>query len=968
MKYLICFSFLLFLAASHANAQFFQTGQDPSQIKWRQINTDKFQVIFPEEFDKEAQRLSFVLSEVYKYGAKSSNFNPRKISVVLHTRTVKSNGLVAWAPKRIELFTTPHQQIYSQDWLEQLAIHEFRHVVQMDKIQRELPFILKLILGEQAAAIVVGAYLPFWFLEGDAVVTETALSQAGRGRMAAFSMEYRAQLAEKGKYSFDKAFLGSYKDFVPDHYKLGYWMIGKSREKYGEKIWSDVVQKIGSQPFSITPLNSILKKATGLNSKQLYNQIFDELKADWQKELNTQSTSNHSVISPVVKSYTDYLYPEFYKDSLIIAYRTSINDIGRFVLISPDKTEKVIYTPGTVFEESVSIKDQLIIWAERRADLRWSHADRSVILIYNIETKTKHEIAFKNKLFSPVISPDFKSFAAVEVDPENHFFLSVFDLESGELKERFKTRDNQYFFTPCWDAKGEMLYFVSLTKNGKYLGSYDLHSKQLQQITPTTFGNLKNPVFTNNQVIFSADFSGTDHMYSVNPDNNQIFKLYEAKFGVDYPSATNSKNQILFSNYSASGYQLSTINLNQNINRLEITDISLKSNQLAANLAVQENGIPDFSNSDSIRYKSEKYSKLNHLFNFHSWTPAYIDINSYEIRPGVSIFSQNKLGTAEARLGYDYNVTDRNGKYTAAFTYSGLFPVLEAEMNYGKGETNYYLIKNTTNQTNEIIKSDTTIQRYAWSELSADFDIRLPLNLSKGKYSSALFPEIKYTFSNVTNCSAAPKDFYSGNYHSMTYRLYFYHLLHQSSQNILPRWGQQFDIIFRHTPFVGNDLGSLSGIQSVLYFPGILKNDGFKVYQGYQKKIFSQNHNFSNFVRTPRGFQSFQNNRMYSFAADYQTPIAYPDLSIGKLIYLKRIKSSLFYDYARLSVPVMDNNGKIIQNHHQLSINSLGLELISDMHILRFFAPFEFGVRSIYLPDSSDFRFDFLLSINFNGF
>jgi len=143
MKNLICFSFLLFFVSNYANAQFFQTGQDPSQIHWRQINTEKFQVIYPEEFDKEAQRLSFVLSEVYKYGAKSLNFNPRKISVVLHTRTVKSNGLVAWAPKRIELFTTPHQQIYSQDWLEQLAIHEFRHVVQMDKIQSELPFILK---------------------------------------------------------------------------------------------------------------------------------------------------------------------------------------------------------------------------------------------------------------------------------------------------------------------------------------------------------------------------------------------------------------------------------------------------------------------------------------------------------------------------------------------------------------------------------------------------------------------------------------------------------------------------------------------------------------------------------------------------------------------------------------------------------------------------------------------------------
>ncbi|MDP2891366.1 MAG: hypothetical protein Q8P34_20670, partial [Bacteroidota bacterium] len=507
MKYIFSFALLFFIVASTANAQYFQTGQDPSQIRWRQINTDKFQIIYPEEFDKEAQRLTFVLSKVYEYGSKTMNFDPRKISVVLHTRTVKSNGLVAWAPKRIELFTTPHQQIYAQDWLEQLALHEFRHVVQLDKIQSELPFLLKFILGEQAAAIVTGAYLPFWFLEGDAVATETALSNTGRGRMAAFSMEYRAQLAEKGKYSFDKAFLGSYKDFVPDHYKLGYWMVGKSREKFGAQIWSDVVHKVGNQPFSITPLNSILKRKTGMNSKQMYNQIFDDLKTDWQNDFNLQSTSSSSVVSPTVKNHTDYLYPEFYKDSFIVAYRTSIDDIGRFVLISPDRSEKIIYTPGSVFEESVSVKEQLIIWAERRADIRWSHADRSVILVYNIETKVRQEIFSENKLFSPVISPDLKSFAAVEVDPENHFFLSVFDINSGKLLERYKTNDNQYFFTPCWDEKGEKLYVVSLSSKGKYLASYDLQSKHFQQITPVTFGNLKNPVFTNDQIIFSADFS-----------------------------------------------------------------------------------------------------------------------------------------------------------------------------------------------------------------------------------------------------------------------------------------------------------------------------------------------------------------------------------------------------------------------------------------------------------------------------
>ncbi len=959
---------LLIICTFSANAQYFQTGQDPSLIRWKQINTYNFQVIYPEEFEKQAQRISFVLEKVYEYGTKSLNFQPRKVSVILHTRTVNSNGLLAWAPKRIELFTTPHQQIYAQDWTEELALHEFRHLVQMDKIQSELPFLVKAILGEQATAIVVGAYLPFWFLEGDAVVTETALAKTGRGRMASFSMDYRAQLIEKGKYSFDKAYFGSFKDYVTDHYKLGYWMVGKSREEFGADIWSKAVQRIGEHPFSLSPLNTSIKKSTGQTTKELYSGIFDRLTEKWKQNLSIRKTDSLSIVSSARKYYTQYLYPEIYKDSILFAYRNSIDDISRFVLIYPDKTEKVIFTPGTIFEESVSMRDNLIIWAERRADLRWTHSDRSVIQVYNIENKAIHEIRNKNKLFSPVISPDLVSFAAVEVDPENNFYLSVFDLETGDLKFQFKTVDNQYFFTPCWDEKGEKLYVVCLSSKGKYLASINISTMVIKPLTAITYANLKNPVFNKGQLIFSADFSGIDDLYSLNTENEKIVQVASVPFGADYPAISKSGDHLFFSNYTSDGYQLATLKLQKNGDQNEISNIQLKYDSLAENLANQEKGIPDFSNTDSVRYATKKYSKLGHLFNFHSWAPAYIDINSYNIRPGFSLLSQNKLGTAETRLGYDYNIADRTGSYKLTFNYYGLFPEINTELSVGNVASNYYQINDSINQNNEVFFSDTTIQRYTWKEVTADIDVRLPLNLSKGKYSRAFYPEVKYSFSQVIQKKSTPKDFYSGNYHAMTYRLYFYNLLHQSKQNIMPKYGQVFDIIYRHTPFIGNDLGTLFGIQSIFYFPGISKNSGLRIFQGYQEKTFTQSYSFSNFIPFPRGFQSFQNNKMYLSTVDYKFPLIYPDLSIGKLAYIKRVKTSLFYDYAWLSIPARDKNGVIYPNYHQMNMKSLGLELTSDLHVLRFFAPIEIGFRTIYRPDFQDFQFNLLLSIDFNGF
>ncbi|HSO88400.1 MAG TPA: hypothetical protein VLQ91_17740, partial [Draconibacterium sp.] len=212
--------FLLFIFIGLLNsseAQYFQTGQDPASLKWRQINTENFQIIYPDYYEGQSQKLASIMEIVYKKGGQTLKYQPKKISIILHTQTVKSNGLVAWAPKRAEFYTIPHQGIYAQNWIEQLAIHEFRHVVQIDKVNSELPKIIKILLGEQGTALVFGTYLPWWFIEGDAVVSETALSNSGRGRFPSFLMEHKALAVEKGIYKYDKAYNGSYKNYVPDH-------------------------------------------------------------------------------------------------------------------------------------------------------------------------------------------------------------------------------------------------------------------------------------------------------------------------------------------------------------------------------------------------------------------------------------------------------------------------------------------------------------------------------------------------------------------------------------------------------------------------------------------------------------------------------------------------------------------------------------------------------------------------------
>ncbi|NJM16755.1 MAG: hypothetical protein HC896_16525, partial [Bacteroidales bacterium] len=139
--------------------------------------------------------------------------------------TVLSNGFSALAPWRIELYSCPPPDNIPQDWQRHLLVHELRHSVQLNHLNQGLTRVNRFLFGEAGWGI-SAAGLPLWYLEGDAVYTETNLLGTGRGSTASFLKGFKAiTLEPPGPYTYQKAYFGSFKDFVPDHYQLGYYMV-----------------------------------------------------------------------------------------------------------------------------------------------------------------------------------------------------------------------------------------------------------------------------------------------------------------------------------------------------------------------------------------------------------------------------------------------------------------------------------------------------------------------------------------------------------------------------------------------------------------------------------------------------------------------------------------------------------------------------------------------------------------------
>lgn len=942
IKHLLLLFFCFQIGLSYS--QLYVSGQDPASIKWNQINTENFQIIFPEGFEKQAQYFANVLDQTYELATKSLSASPRKISVLIHNRSVISNGITAWAPRRIDIYATPPQDTYAENWLKQLAIHEFRHVVQMERINTGLTKVLGIILGEQAAGAVTGAYLPSWFLEGDAVATETALGQSGRGRLPSFEMPLKAQLLEKGIYSYEKAVHGSYQDYTPSAYKLGYQMVAYGRSKYGTKLWDNTLESVARNPLFITPFSAGIKKTTSLSKREFYKQSLEFIEEKWSTINKGINTTDYHPVTKIPQHFTNYLNPVFLSESYTIAEKTSMDDVRKIVRIDKSGNEQVLLTPGPSYSESLSLGGNLLCWSEIEPDHRWSNRNYSVIKLFNIETQVLANWTNKSRYFSPQINQDGTKIATVEVSHDNKYHLVVLDVLNGKEIYRYEPRDGAFLMHPVWSADGNEIVMTVLNEKGKNIRILDVENGATDDILAFSFTEISRPRLIGSRVFFTGAYSGIDNLYAFDRGSKEIKQITSVKYGVGNYLINPQKNEIIFSNYTVNGFELALQALNQQ-HEISLSDIQINRFSFVEDLVAQEHGIVEVDKEKMKIYEVKKYFKASGLFNFHSWTPLSIDMNTYETKPGIMFMSQNLLSTAITTLGYEWDMDERVGKYYANFTYRGWYPVIDLNVEYGQ-QRDVYRYRDTLDQLQEI--------RFTFHEFETSIGISQPLNFSKNKFVSRLTPFARFSHNYRKVDKDYPLEFAEPSNQNLEYGVSVYHYLRSSLRDLYPKWGIVGIMKFIHTPFTSLKKSNMFTLESTVYIPGFMKHHGFKFYAAMQLRKVGD-YTPSNVVSFLRGMSNPGLHNLFRFSADYKFPLFYPDWDLNSLMYLKRVTMGLFYDYGYGKAP-----------DFRKQYYSLGTEVQAQMHILSFIAPVNIGFRAVYVPDLNDYVFDVFLNIDFS--
>ena len=910
---------ILFFLFTPIHAQYYDTGEDPASIRWLQIKTGKFRVIYPESYGNEGIKFANALEESYR---KLSFFYPDikvRIPVVIHNYTINSNGYVAWAPRRMEIHPTPEQNTIPIDNIEQLTLHEMVHVMQMSALNKGFSKLMGVPFGEQYYGA-LAVYIPMWFMEGDAVFLETLLSESGRGRSLDFLKQLKAIPVEKGKlYSYDKMIHGSFRDYTPDEYRYGFHMVDWVNARYSHDVWNKALDYTAKYPFSAVPFNLGLMRTSSLTKSRIFRQTFNFLGEQWKSEDSeiAAESYNYEVVSPPKgKEYINYFSPVMTGSDNIVAIKVTMNNPPEFVLLDISSgNEKRVHIPGEMYPYFLSGSAGKIVWVESRPDPRWTNRSYSVIKLMNINEGTIVQMSHRSRYMAAGLSADGRYICAVENTPSNENSVVIIDAFNGEILDRIEIPGNVYPQRPQWSASGEEITLISLSPEGEGILCLKVKEKSWRTLKNPGRDDIQTSYLRNDSLFFISSASANNELWLISPGGTES-RLTCSRFGLN--DLCFSGNYLFSSCYTASGNEICRIEINDIKNRF--------SNKPDRKTFLSE--VPDSvrkklsETSPEVNYTPVPYRKAIHPFRFHSWMPFYADLEEFqsdpsEVRPGFTILSQNDLSTLISSVGYEYS-GGKNFLHTR-FTWKGWLPVIESEIDYG-GMSEVYKLGSNAGEPSDVSPA-----------LRFNNSISLPLAFRHGNFSTYLKGSVSSNYIN-RYIYLKEKNAYDYGQTELTTRVYLSHYSQSGIRRIYPKWALIMDYLYTYFPFDKSIYGTMSTLRTALYIPGLLRNHGLRLryesdYQRPEKLILYNRANF------PRGYDNIISEDLKLVSADYVMPLAYPDLNIPAFLYVKRIRGGLFYDYAKGKDNTYLESNTFVKGLD--TFKSFGTELLADFFVLR---------------------------------
>ena len=860
--------------------------QNAPGVRWRQIETPHYRLVFPAELEADAQRVANTLERGYAPTSQSLGRAPRRISVILANQAATSNAYVALGPRRSVWLGTPPQEsglLGTGEWYTLLAAHETRHVAQQDRVNTGFVRVASTLFGDVWQAAASYFSVPLWWWEGDAVGTETALTRAGRGRLPEFDMEIRTIVLSGGRFDYYRAYQRSYRDWHPNHYPLGYLLTTHVKREHGPDAWERVVRRTARTAFLPGAFSRALDRETGRSASETYDATVADLRSRWQRQLDAVTLTEARALSRRRKrAWTNLRYPQYAADGAVIAERWGLDDRYTLVRIDPDGGETDL---GVALRDGgpVSVAGSVVAWAEVWPDPRWGQRDYSVIRLYDMRTRRARTLTRRSKLFGPALSPDARRVASVEFTADRRCAVVVLDAATGVELRRVPSPDNEFIAGLSWSPHGDELVMTRQGTRGKALSLLRLATGAFRDVLPHGSENVARPVRAGRHVFYGSNVSGIDNVYAVDVETGRRHQVTSRRYGAFYPAVSPDGTRLAFSDYTPGGFDAVEAAIDT-ARWTPIERVADGSVRYYAPLVAQEGGggaVYDSVPAD--RRAVADYAAARRLLAVHSW---YALGQPDGRTAALGVTSSNELNTAAAQLGYEYDRNERTNAATAAVSYGGWYPILELGGRYGDRSAVYAADRGTGADV-----------RHRWRESTVRGGVRVPLDFGRGAYSQLASFGVHAAAVRVAGATGGPQFGVGGGvFAPVTYEA----ALARATgwiRNVRPAWGQQLRLRYSHTPLGGDYAGSLLSAQGALLVPGLARNHSARAALAHETQGVG-GYRYASEIRFPRGYTARFEERLTAGSLSYALPLATPDWSLGSALYVRRLAANAFYDHA----------------------------------------------------------------------
>lgn len=955
--FIVCF---LVMGRANLYAQFLlPRNAIPIDAPMMVIETDTVKIIFRKKMEVKARRIAAMIHYMRRHRTKSMDEQKMgAIPIILRSETNQSNGFVTLGAFRSEFFTTspqePQRLTGSTPWIDMLAIHEYRHVQQFYSAKVGWTRIIAILSGELGWGSSLALSTPNWFLEGDAVVYETALTHSGRGRLPTFTADFRSVYKAGVRYSYDKAWLGTFRDRRTDFYTMGYMINMHGREEYGSSFWMDVFQKSTAWRYPIKNMSSTLKRKTGFSTGDFYTISLNKYEKQWQARWDSISISpSHELTALPGRTVTEYRFPHVEESGSIIALKSGYQHLPQIVRMDSTGRERNLTGVGISSQPYLAVNGEWATWTEQRNNARWASTDFELVSLFNLKTGEKQLLGQRKNWLSPSPTKSGQRIAIVEVHSNGLESLIIINNEGEFVRNLVNNQEHLAF--PKWDVD-EASVLIVMSQNGmSSLVQINYKTKERTTLLGPINHAIGIPFPAKDHVFFSATLDGNDDIFAVRKSDKKLFKVLKSDIAA-YQAHVHG-DSLLFANYAFRGLSIHSapLNFEEVKNQTPLSQIRDEWKDL-----VEFEGGAIADSLPEIKAPSKPYARVKNLFNLHS-TLWFLVPPTYS----VSKVSTDVLGDLEIQGGLLYNTDEESIAGFGNIAYNAFYVVPHVGITF------------TFNRSRSVFSLAETefgtalAQRSSqWNERDIGLGLRVPLEWIFGNQVFSVNADATYHFrtfdlsgdqvlrpipgeiSPSQSLDDGRVSFYQG-------QIIISNLRRMTTQQVLPVWGQR--TIFNWRRSVAERKAQQLFFRFDQFLPGLHNTHSLVLNYSIQQQDFLDTYRFTNQLFFSRGYPSFDWDTAYRFGFTYAFPLFYPHHNWKGITYTNRIWGALFYDYGRLtsvSIPIFGRTAR-----------SYGLDINTNVtwfRILPTVLNFRFAQRLDPIGSINDgFTFEFRVGISF---